>query len=151
VDVEMLLNYLMYFGFPTRTRVIAKRRKRRWWKRLFAVSSLIMDRPTTLLWRGCLRWKLSTSGVSRTRLAKRDPSKQKIRDLKKCNCICHTKCNRMLDDIFIRELRIKAKSDTAWVLSLTRASFVTFFPLLLLCYIYFFIIKINLNKIACIL
>lgn len=133
----MFLNYLVYFGFPTRTRVIAKRRKRRWWKRSFAVSSLIMDRPTTLLWRGCLRSKLSTSGVSRTRLAKRDPSKQRIRDLKKCNCI---KCNRMLDDIFIRELKLNRTQ--LWALSLTRASFVTFFSLLLLLYLFFLLLTL---------
>lgn len=129
----------MYFGFPTRTRVIAKRRKRRWWKRLFAASSLIMHRPTTLLWRGCLRcWKLSTSGVSRTRLAKCDSSKQWIREnLKKCNYIAMQNASVYAGYFYTNyEFKLNRTFSSVLTLRLTKAPFVIFFSRCF--YVYFF-------------
>lgn len=64
-------------------RTIVWNKRRRQWRRLFTVDALIMNRPTTLLWRGCSRWKLSTSGflyaIRRTRCVVTQSPKEILR------------------------------------------------------------------------
>lgn len=85
---------------------------------LFAISSFIMDRPTTSLWRGCLlhwQWKLSTSGDSRTRLAHRNKEfREVLRNAIKSPCETQARI------IFLSVKRIRVNSHTGrWAFSLT--------------------------------